>query len=321
MCVRLSGAGSKRSAKKFNAYSLAKWNRKSEITLRDAMRLTHPKPDNNEQRDLWAMLLNDSLPVPETRETMLSSGISANEVYTKLLSENKAGPQAILKNLKTMVNAGVDTKLIQDALGNINGTKVLPYEFIAAEKYAPSLSAYIGRAMLKCLDTFDRIPGKTVVLVDVSGSMNSAVSTNNGRQSETMRVDAAYGLAMMAREIFEECRIVSFSDSVIEIDQAHRGFALKHAIDKSQRHSGTRLSATVDHVNKHIVYDRIVIITDEASTDGNITTHTGQVGYVINVASNSFGVGYKTGWYHINGWSEHILRYIAEAEGYSVPES
>jgi hypothetical protein len=62
--------------------------------------------------------------------------------------------------------------------------------------------------MFACLAGKERLKGKTVLLVDISGSMTAQLS----RRSEMLRTDAAYGLAILLREICEEVSIYSFSD-------------------------------------------------------------------------------------------------------------
>ncbi len=59
------------------------------------------------------------------------------------------------------------------------------------------------------------------------------------------RTDAAYGLAVLVREIAEKAAVYSFSDRIVEVP-ARRGFALRDAIDASQRHNGTLLGNAVD---------------------------------------------------------------------------
>jgi hypothetical protein len=51
--------------------------------------------------------------------------------------------------------------------------------------------------MFKCIKEMPHLPGKTVLLLDVSGSMDSPLSG----KSDLTRIDATCGLAMLAREI------------------------------------------------------------------------------------------------------------------------
>jgi hypothetical protein len=144
-----------------------------------------------------------------------------------------------------------------------------------------------------------------MLLVDVSGSMNSALS---GR-SEMRRMDAAAGLAVLAREVCESVRVFSFSDMCVEVP-AYRGLALAESIVKSQPNSGTLTGDAVNRVNQ-FEYDRVIIITDEQSHQA-LPNPTG-LGYCINVASAKPGLGYGA-WHHIDGWSEAVLTYVRENE-------
>jgi hypothetical protein len=143
-----------------------------------------------------------------------------------------------------------------------------------------------------------------VLLVDVSGSMDAPLS----RKSEMRRNDAAYGLAVLLREIAEDVDVYSFSEKLVYVPK-RRGFALRDAIDKSQTHGGTYLGRALEQVPGS--YDRVVVITDEQTAD-RVPNPKG-AGYVINVASYKNGVGYGK-WTHIDGWSEQVIEYIRAVE-------
>jgi 60 kDa SS-A/Ro ribonucleoprotein len=148
------------------------------------------------------------------------------------------------------------------------------------------------------------LAGHSVILIDVSGSMISPLS---GR-SEMFRADAAYGTALLLGEIAEKVTVYTFSDATKRIP-ARRGFALRDAMESSQRHGGTRLGAALHSIKEK--YDRIVVVTDEQSHD-RVVAPKGR-GYIVNVASAKNGVGYGA-WAHIDGWSEAVIRYIRELE-------
>ena len=122
-------------------------------------------------------------------------------------------------------------------------------------------------------------------------------------------MDAAIGLAVLAREICEAVSIASFSTYVREVP-AYRGLGLADAIKKSQPHSSTNLNDAVQWANK-VGYDRLIVITDEQSQQA-VGGPKGR-GYVINVASYRNGIGYGP-WVHLDGFSEKILDYIREYE-------
>ena len=225
---------------------------------------------------------------------------------SRLLSERKVGALALLRNLRNMKNAGVNEELVHSALSNMKTDRVLPFRFIAAARHAPQWEDPLETAMFRCVEGQSKLKGRTVLLVDVSGSMDAPLS----KRSEMLRADAGYGLAVLLREICEDVAVYSFSDEVKRIP-LRRGFALRDAIHASQTHSGTLLGQAVAEVKGS--YDRLIVITDEQAHD-SVPAPTG-TGYVINVASYKNGVGYGK-WTHIDGWSESVIEYIRESENY-----
>jgi hypothetical protein len=291
---------------KFDEYQLAKYDRGGPIKLRDVLFLSHAKPRDDKQAGVWKKLIWGRLGVPDTWEVALSSGADKREAWTRLLAENKLGALALLRNLRNMKDATVEDELVLSALRGANTQRVLPFRFLAAARYAPQWEEALEQLMLKSVAEQSKLAGKTVVLVDVSGSMNWALS----KRSEMKRTDAAYGLAVLLREIGERVSVFSFSDHLVEVP-ARRGFALRDAIEASQAHNGTYLGKAVEQVNEKERYDRLIVITDEQAHD-TVPNPKGK-GYVINVASYKNGVGYGK-WTHIDGWSESVVEYIRTLE-------
>jgi len=256
---------------------------------------------------VWKRLIAGELTTPDTWEVALSSGADKRAAWERLLREEKLGALALLRNLRNMRDAGVNEDLVLAALGSMSTARVLPFRFLAAARYAPQWEGALEQAMLKCVAGAEKLRGKTIVLVDVSGSMTAPLS----QRSEMQRTDAAYGLAVLLREIGEKVAVFSFSDKLVEVP-ARRGFALRDAIDRSQAHSGTQLGQAVDELSRQQSYDRLVVITDEQSHD-RVPAPQGTRGYVINVASYKNGLGYGK-WTHIDGWSESVVEYIRELE-------
>lgn len=319
---------------KFNGYQLAKYNRDGAVKLRDVLFLCHAKPKDPEQEMLWKQLVDGTLQPPDTWEVSLSSGGDKKSHWERLLSENKLGAMALLRNLRNFKQTDVSESLVLSALRNIKVERVLPFRFIAAARYAPQWEPELETAMLKCLSIQEKLPGHTVLLLDVSGSMDSAVSD----KSEITRLDAACGVAMLAREICERVDVLTFSMKLIQVP-ARRGFALRDAIVNSQEHNGTPLGEAVKciyadrnyvintmnfsgywgHTQSEVGYrgynlrpDRLIVITDEQSADSVPDPSIGK-GYMINVATSKNGVGYGP-WVHVDGWSEAVVNYVREFE-------
>jgi hypothetical protein len=297
---------------KFDEYALAKYDRAGVVRLRDVLFLSHARPVDEAQAALWKRLAANELATPDTWEVALSAsgraeGASKREVWERLLSERKLGALALLRNLRNLREAGVSETLVLDALAAVKTDRVLPFRFLAAARNAPQWEEALEKAMFRALDgRGTRLAGHTVLLVDVSGSMEAPLS----QRSEMRRWDAAYGLAILLREVAEKVTIYTFSEHA-QLVPSRRGMALRDAMDRSQAHSGTYLGRALAHVEEHCRYDRIVVITDEQSHD-HVGPPLGK-GYVINVASNRNGVGYGA-WTHIDGWSEAVVDYIAELE-------
>ncbi len=289
---------------RFDEYALAKYNRATPVKLRDVLFLCHAKPLDAAQAALWKRLVEGELATPDTWEVALSAGADKRDAWERLLSENKLGALALLRNLRNMAEAKVSAQLIADGIARMKTERVLPFRFIAAARYAPQWEAELEKAMLRSLEGQSKLPGKTVLLVDVSGSMDAQLS----RRSEMRRNDAAYGLAVLLREIAESVSIYTFSDKLVRVP-ARQGFALRDALNSSQPHSGTYLGQALKGIDEK--YDRLIVITDEQSHDP--VPNPKALGYMINVASYQNGVGYGV-WMHIDGWSDSVIEYIRAAE-------
>jgi len=290
--------------RKFDEYQLAKYDRTGPIRLRDVLFLCHAKPRDAEQASLWKRLIEGELRTPDTWEVALSSGADKREAWERLVQERKLGALALLRNLRNMKQAGVEESLVVAALDAMDTSRALPFRFIAAARHVPQWEEPIERAMLSSLAAQEKLPGRTVLLVDISGSMTNALS----QRSEMLRTDAAYGLAVLLLEICEKAIVYSFSEKLAEVP-SRRGFALRDAIDASQSHGGTYLGKALGEIREK--YDRIIVVTDEQAHD-RVPGPRGR-GYMINVASNKNGIGYGV-WNHIDGWSEAVVEYIRELE-------
>ena len=301
--------GLARAFNKFDEYALAKYNRDGAVKLRDVLFLCHAKADTPERDALYKRLINGELKTPDTWEVELSKGRGENKraSWERLLDENKLGALALLRNLRNMREEGVDESKIFAALERANVERVLPFRFIAAARHAPQWEHKIEPIMLKSIEGREKFEGKTVLLVDVSGSMIGSISS----KSDLTRLDAACGLAVLAREMCGDIAIHVFHNE-INLVPPRRGFALRDAITA---HFGgaTYLGAAIKWLHNNETFDRLIVLTDEQSHDKVPQPLKGKPSYMINVASSRNGVGYGA-WRHIDGWSEAVFDYIREAE-------
>lgn len=296
---------------KFDAYQLAKYNRDGKVKLRDALFLCHAKPKDKLQEANWKKLVDGTLEAPDTWEVGLSGGGDKKETFTRLLQENNLGYMALLRNLRNMHEVGVDEKLVFDALDKgAEKSKALPFRYISAANAVPQWEMPIDKAMLCAMKNLPKLRGKTILLVDISGSMRWSTA---GKSNLTL-LDAAAAMAALVAGVSERFEIYAFENNLHTVP-SRQGLALVDAI-KRLPSGGTFLGGAVNEMNK-LDCDRLIVVTDEQSHD-RVPDPKGK-GYMVNVATNKNGVGYHK-WTHIDGWSESIVRFIVESEAENLPE-
>ena len=313
---------------KFNEYQLAKWDSNgAAVALRDVMFLCHPQPKDTAQEVLFKKIANKELKTPDTWEVALSGGANKKETFSRLMAEKKLGALAFLRNLRNMVNAGVPESEIRAYSKNINLERVLPFRYIAAVKYVPQLTDMLEDMMFRTLASMPKLKGRTVLVVDTSGSMGSGISD----KSEITRMQAAAALAMMAREICEEVAIYATAGNdsgrkhaTMRIP-AHRGFALSQYITGNEVRAkigggGIFMVQVMDYIaeqEKGNKVDRVLVFTDENDVDyGKDPANAKRIGktnYIMNVAAHQNGINSKA-WETISGFSEAVLDYVRAVE-------
>ena len=298
--------GLARAIAKFDAYQLAKYNRAGSYRLRDVLFMTHPTPVDEEQSEVWAKLASNALESPDTWEVVLSAGANKRETFERLLRERKLGYFALLRNLRNMAEAQVDQELVRAAIVARKGgaERILPFRFVAAARAAPVFAPALDKALAATIADAPQLRDATVVLVDVSASMDDRLSAN----SDLTRMDAAAALGALVNA--EHLRVFTFSHQIVEV-HAERGLSGIKAILQSQPHGGTFLGGALDAI-RSVPKDRLIVITDEQAHDDALDPACDNA-YLINVASYKNGVGYGR-WTHLDGFSEAVLKWIAEYE-------
>lgn len=313
----------------FQEYHFAKYDRDSTVKLRDVMRLVRPKPSTTERAALYKRVNERTLNTPDTWEVELSAGKDKKATWERLLRERKLGYLALLRNLRNMEQAGVDRNAIRAAIIERRGaSRVLPFRYIAAAKAAPAFEQWIDEAMVAGLAQLPKLPGKTIVIIDVSGSM---YGSELSRRSDMSRAHVACALGAIARELCAEPVIFATAGNdgtrihKTEMVPARRGMALVDAIYGMCRPlggGGIFLTQVIEYVKmKEKEADRIIVITDEQDCDisskgrPDMAVPFGSQGnYLINVASARNGIGYGPKWTHIDGMSEAVFDFVREVE-------
>jgi hypothetical protein len=176
------------------------------------------------------------------------------------------GYMALLRNLRNFDQAGISAESIayvKSVLGNeqaVLSSRQFPYRFLSARKELGSVTwlPTLDKAANLSLSNVPALDGKTLVLVDTSGSMESAVSD---RSKVTMReIGAMFGAVFALRN---EGDLVSFGSTSGKVP-VNKGDSLFTVIDRvrsGQFGHGTNIhGALAKHWTQE--YRRAVIFSD-----------------------------------------------------------
>ena len=244
-----------------------------------------------------------------------------------LIENQKIGGLAMLRNIANMKRADVDRRTIQQGLKNLKSSMLLPLDFLKTARMNPEFERDIEDSMLASYANLPKLPGKTLFIVDVSGSMSAPMSS----KSDFTRYDAACAMAMLAVNQCEDYEIVCTAGNDGRREGAHehikypqKGFGIIQQIKDTNKRIGgggifTRqcLNWCKSHVGKE--FDRIIVFSDSQDCDFpnlRIPEPFGTYNYICDVSANTKGVNYRGKWTaEISGFSEHFLTYIAALEG------
>lgn len=208
---------------RFDEYQFAKYNTDTEVKLRDALFLVHPKAKDENQQAIFDRIVSNTLAVPYTWETELSQlgqQAFANEAekakavaekWEELVLSGKLGYMALLRNIRNILTKGTGRALdgaisILTDKNRIRKSKQMPFRYLSAfveiDKLSKEANLFesdktkirlVKEALEKALVTAcHNIPvneGRTVILSDNSGSMygdtggKSLVSAMSNRKS------------------------------------------------------------------------------------------------------------------------------------------
>lgn len=298
---------------KFDEYQLAKYRMSHQpVKLVDVFNLVHPKPTSEEQNALWRRVVTNTLTLPETWETRISSVRKENKdarrkIWEDMLASQALLPLATIRNLRNMLNDEVDLEHLMAHISRMSFRGILPHQVIMAYTQIRASNPLIAEFLLNtAIDYWNRtqqkISGKTAILVDVSGSMTNLMAG----YSDTSLLFAASALAIAAEAWFEDYEVFLFSNEVIETKQK-RGKLLDDIYDAP--HGGTYLGKSIQFVLEKSAPERIVVITDEQSHDcyeDVLKVPT----FIMNLAPYQYGVSFKGSVRYISGFSPELYRYI-----------
>lgn len=253
---------------KFDAYQLAKYNRDGEVTLRDALFMSHAKATDKNAEALDA-LVKGTLAPPETWEVMISTQGSTKENWEKIAP--KMGYMALLRNLRNFLDKGVNMAPVLKKIADpreVAKSKQFPYRFVSAYKELEGRSD-AGKTLDALADAVElsvqNIPvftGKTFVTCDTSGSMTSTVSSKSKMQMR--EIGCLFGAIMHKKS--EDSVVSVFATDHVPVSLSSRDsiFTNMNKMLRQDTHGcSTDAYKVMNWLNDNKVFvDRIVLFSD-----------------------------------------------------------
>lgn len=276
---------------KFDAYQIAKYNKKKKVVkMRDVMFMSHPKPKDEKQKEVFKGLADKTLESPETWEVMRSTGKMTwhnviNDIFHK--GDRVNNYMAIIRNLRNCLQDDSVTKedfellckMVSDKSAVLK-SKQLPFRFFSAYKElyeveSTSLSvighAYISGVM-DAVETavsisVDNFPdlgrSSTLIACDVSGSMEKPIS----KDSSIERFDVGIILGSIANRFCGHAITGMFGDIWKVVPMAKTSGILRNALEMHKREGEVGYSTNgykvIEYLlDNNIEVDRIMIFTD-----------------------------------------------------------
>ena len=207
--------------------------------------------------------------------SLAGSGVDKAKLWTALWPT--MGYMALLRNLRNMDEAGVTDAVAVDIAARLANplqvakSRQFPYRFLAAYENAPNLrwGKALDTALNLSLANLPDLPGRTLVLIDTSASMQSGLSSRS--KMSPAKAAAVFGVALAARCGAD---LVGFADGTF----AHRIPKAASVIREVERFlertgevgHGTMIARSVRAAfNKH---DRVFIISDMQTMDRDTTS-------------------------------------------------
>jgi len=273
---------------RFDGYQLAKYKSAgSEFSLVDLVNLVHPTPNEKNAEALTKLMKGELKRTGTWEDKMTKVGQTAEnkkdkqemkaQVWSEMIAEKKLGYFALLKNLRNIL-ADADEQTVEAACSmlvdrkQIKKSLVLPFRFLTAFKELQKVSGSakvlkaIAQAAEISLDNVPKLPGKTLVALDVSGSMRSANAKMN------------YSIVEIAAQ-FATVLVKANEADLIMFEGNAKYFNLSPTVDLM---SGIQLLSRMDggSTNFHAIfetadkaYDRIIILSDMQAWVGYYSPH------------------------------------------------
>ena len=254
-----------------NAYQVGKYPmRNHAYTMHDIINICHPK---SEVIDLYQ---KGQLPAPDTWESAIHSkhGEERENEWKRLVEEKLLGYMALVRNLRAILNCSfVTIPWIKEHLvpqitneAAIKKSLIFPYQIYTAYKMLRNALPFevegaLVRAFEISIQNMPEMPGKSLVVLDVSGSMDAPLSKNNALSIK--EACAVYAAVMYSSDKFN-CDFIKFGNHATYFKNTAKNInifsLIKRMADNDGMGYGTEIASVFHTIDKH--YDRIFLFSD-----------------------------------------------------------
>lgn len=275
---------------------------------------------NDEKR---AMSAEDMAAAGITWERLSSTGAMDAAMWEKAIPS--MGYMALLRNLRNFEEAKISKKSRDLVLRNlvdptlVAKSRQFPFRFLSAYKANDSdtWKLALSEALDLSTQNIPVFPGKTLVLVDVSGSMDMALSA----RSTVSRAEVGFLFgAALAKKNAGSVDFVVFGTSSKAMPVSATGSVLDWTKQSGRNYGVGHSTNTWPAVQKHYKgHDRVIVFTDEQSNhyggkNATLEAITNKGGHFYNFNLGGYGrsdvpVGSK-GVYELNGFTDVTFRQI-----------
>lgn len=255
---------------RLNEYSIGKYKLNGKnYNMFDLINITHATSYAiNKYKD-------GSLATPDTWEVNISTAKSAedrNQEWKRLVQEGGLGYLALIRNLRNISAVEdffeIESTLIQQLTNEtaIKRSLVMPYQIYTAYRYSRQhvslqVEAALERAFKIACGNMPKLPGKSIIILDVSGSMDGCLSSNS--VVSIKEAGACYATALF---FSQNADFIKFGNRALSCSfkLAQSPFeVIKRMCENDDCGYGTDIEvAFCELLGRGQAYDRVFIISD-----------------------------------------------------------
>lgn len=186
------------------------------------------------------------------------------------------GYMAVLRHLRDFDECGLGASMVNKLThriadpGEVAASRQLPFRFLSAYLNIPSLrwGQALEQALQACVPNIPTLDGRTLVLIDMSGSMMEPFSqgprTPHGKRPAMLHVAELFGVALALRNP-QTTDVWGFADTQMRIGNITQGGSILKTVELITSHStkiglGTAIEYAVRET--YDGHDRVVILSD-----------------------------------------------------------